>query len=157
MPLWLVFHPEGTFPTTESKKALAADITTLYTGGGLPAFYVVVNFITLPHGSIFVGGQTTPAAAPFVRFTVDHLAVHFRDDAARKRRVIDRLDELIRPHVADRGYDWEFHIDETPRELWMINGFVPPPRESFFFPPFSLFSYKLSFLRVYSLLSSCYC
>jgi len=55
---------------------------------------------------------------------VDHLAVHF-DDAARKLRVINKLDELIKPHVADKGYDCEFHIDETPRELWQINGFIP--------------------------------
>jgi hypothetical protein len=61
---------------------------------------------------------------------VDHLAVHFDDDAARKLRVINKLDELIKPHVADKGYDWEFHIDETPRELWKIDGFIPPPRES---------------------------
>ena len=59
---------------------------------------------------------------------VDHLAAH-PDDAARKLRVINKL-ELIKPHVADKGYDWEFHIDETPRELWQINGFIPPPRES---------------------------
>jgi len=57
MPLWLVFHPEGTFVTPESKQALAADITTLYTGAGLPAFYVIVNFITLPHTSVFLGGK----------------------------------------------------------------------------------------------------
>ncbi|KAK0726146.1 putative oxalocrotonate tautomerase [Lasiosphaeris hirsuta] len=128
MPLWLVFHPEGTFKTTETKQALAADITTLYTGGGLPAFYVVVNFITLPHTSIFVGGENTSPDKPFIRFMVDHLAVHF--DAPQKLRVINKLDALIKPHVADKGYDWEFHIDETPRDLWKINGIVPPPFQS---------------------------
>ncbi|KAK0639503.1 putative oxalocrotonate tautomerase [Cercophora newfieldiana] len=130
MPLWLVFHPEGTFVTPESKQALAADVTTLYTGGGLPAFYVNVNFITLPQTSMFVGGQIPSPERPFIRFMVDHLAVHFKDNAMRQLRVINRLDELIKPHVADKGYDWEFHIDETPRELWKINGFIPPPHRS---------------------------
>ncbi|KAK4447136.1 putative oxalocrotonate tautomerase [Podospora aff. communis PSN243] len=130
MPLWLVYHPEGTFVTPESKQALAADVMTMYTGGGLPAFYVVVNFITLPHTSIFVGGKNPPVEKPFIRFTVDHLAVHFGDDAERKLRVINTLDRLIKPHVADKGYDWEFSVDETPRELWKINGFIPPPHKS---------------------------
>lgn len=131
MPLWLVFHPEGTFVTPESKQALAADVTSLYTAGGLPAFYVVVNFITLPHTSIFVGGKNPPPEKPFIRFMVDHLAVHFKDDGVRTLRIINRLDELIKPHVGDKGYDWEFHIDETPRELWKINGFIPPPSECY--------------------------
>ncbi|GAB1320653.1 hypothetical protein MFIFM68171_10863 [Madurella fahalii] len=130
MPLWLVFHPEGTFKTPEDKQALAADITTLYTNGGLPPFYVVVQFITQPHSNIFVGGKNPSPDKPFIRFAVDHLAVHFGDDGARKLRVINRLDDLIKPHVADKGYDWEFHIDETPRELWKINGFIPPPHGS---------------------------
>ncbi len=128
MPLWLVFHPEGTFITPESKQAMAADITTLYTTAGLPAFYVGGNFSTLPHTNIFVGGKNTQER-PFIRFMVDHLAVHFGDDAERKLRVVNKLDALIKPHVADKGYDWEFHIDETPRELWKINGFIPPPSE----------------------------
>jgi phenylpyruvate tautomerase PptA (4-oxalocrotonate tautomerase family) len=129
MPLWLVFHPPSAFTTPSSKQALAASITSLYTAGGLPPFYVVVNFITLPHTSIFVGGENPSPEKPFIRFMVDHLAVHFGNDAARKLRVINRLDELIKPHVKDMGYDWEFSIDETPRDLWMINGLVPPPRE----------------------------
>ncbi|WP_179273583.1 tautomerase family protein [Rhodococcus sp. 06-462-5] len=25
---------------------------------------------------------------------------------------------------------WEFHIDETSEELWMIDGLIPPPGRS---------------------------
>jgi hypothetical protein len=32
--------------------------------------------------------------------------------------------------VADKGYDWEYHIDETPRGLWRINGLAAPPFRS---------------------------
>lgn len=38
-----------------------------------------------------------------------------------------RMAEMLRPHV--EGRDWEFHVDETPREMWRINGIVPPPSE----------------------------
>jgi hypothetical protein len=37
------------------------------------------------------------------------------------------VDEAIAPFVRDRGYDWEFHIDETPADLWSIQGELPPP------------------------------
>ncbi|KAK4185369.1 putative oxalocrotonate tautomerase [Podospora australis] len=130
MPLWLVFHPEGTFSTPQEKQALAADITTIYTSAGLPAFYVVMNFIQLPPSSIYVGGEQTREKKPFIRFVAEHIAVHFEDNKARQDRVLQKIDQLLKPHVADKGYDWEYHIDETPRGLWKIQGLVPPPFQS---------------------------
>ncbi|KAK4172677.1 putative oxalocrotonate tautomerase [Triangularia setosa] len=128
MPLWLVFHPPGTFTTPDSKKALTDDITKIYTAGGLPAFYVVVNFIALPEGNIFIGGENiSQRSKPFIRFVAEHIAVHVTKDAERQARTIKRIDEALKPHVADKGYDWEWHVDETPRGLWKINGLVPPP------------------------------
>lgn len=47
MPLWLIYHPTGTFEDNATKQALSRDITAMYTDRGLPAFYVVVNFIKL--------------------------------------------------------------------------------------------------------------
>jgi hypothetical protein len=32
------------------------------------------------------------------------------------------LNETIDPFVRQRGYRWEIHIDETPIELWTIEG-----------------------------------
>jgi hypothetical protein len=29
-----------------------------------------------------------------------------------------------------RGYDWEISIDETPFDLWSLQGELPPPFES---------------------------
>ena len=40
------------------------------------------------------------------------------------------LDEVIAPWVKDRGYDWEISIDETPFDLWSLQGEPPPPFES---------------------------
>ena len=28
--------------------------------------------------------------------------------------------------MTERGVDWELHIDETSRELWLIQGMRPP-------------------------------
>ncbi|AEO68740.1 uncharacterized protein THITE_41800 [Thermothielavioides terrestris NRRL 8126] len=126
MPLWQIFHPEGTFTTAESKQALAADITALYTGFGLPAFYVVVHFVEQPVRDTFVGGRN-PTGRPFVRVVIAHIAVHQDGQAAQMRRTTAALDAVLRPHIADKGYDWEYHVDETPRGLWKINGIAPPP------------------------------
>lgn len=126
MPLWVVFHPEGTFTDHESKQSLAADITSFYTRIGLPAFFAVVEFVLVPRSNTFVGGQNP--ANPFIRITVDHIASH-TDNATHMLRSSDALDETLKKHFAHKGYSWEFHVDQTPREYWKINGFRPPPRE----------------------------
>ncbi|KAK4143110.1 putative oxalocrotonate tautomerase [Dichotomopilus funicola] len=127
MPLWSIYHPPSTFTTPESKQQLAADITALYTAGGLPAFYVVVNFIPLPLTNTFVGGKNPTEAKPFIRLVAEHIAVHIREDATRSQRMMDRINGALQPHIKEKGYDWEVHVDETPRGLWAINGLPPPP------------------------------
>jgi hypothetical protein len=66
MPLWIVYHPSTTFQTEEEKGAFSKDVTQIYTSVGLPAFYVVVNFIKLEEGETWVGGEKR-TAKPFVR------------------------------------------------------------------------------------------
>jgi Putative oxalocrotonate tautomerase enzyme len=127
MPLWVIYHPEGTFATTESKQALSKSITTIYTSVGLPPFYVVVEFVALPNSNIFVGGENPPPSKPFVRIVVDHIAINMQGDKDRMLSMVSHVDNALKPHIADKGYGWEYHIDETRRELWKINGIVPPP------------------------------
>ncbi|KAJ5136344.1 hypothetical protein N7448_004898 [Penicillium atrosanguineum] len=103
MPLWQIYHPAGTFEDLASKEAFAKDITEFYTQLGLPAFYVVVNFVPVPTGEVF--------------------------DAAY-RRTTSRIDNVLKPHIADKGYDWEYHVGETERRLWKVNGLIPPPWKS---------------------------
>jgi hypothetical protein len=129
MPLWLVFHPVGTFDDDASKQALAEDATKIYTESGLPAFYVVVNFIKLPVNDIWVGGRLREDK-PFIRISIDHIALRMQNDDEFYKKVTRRFDKALKPHIADRGYDWEFHIDETERGLWKINGLIPPPYKS---------------------------
>jgi hypothetical protein len=32
----------------------------------------------------------------------------------------------LKPSIADKGWDWEYSIEETRRDLWKVNGLVPP-------------------------------
>jgi hypothetical protein len=36
------------------------------------------------------------------------------------------VDKLLKPFIADMGYDWEYTIIEGKRELWKVKGMVPP-------------------------------
>lgn len=130
MPLWLVYHPVGTFSDDASKQALSEDITKIYTNVGLPAFYVIVNFITLPGTSTYIGGRPNTGEHPFIRISVDHIAVTLPNEDAAYHRVVEGIDAALKPHVADKGYDWEFHVDETERRLWRVQGIDPPPFKS---------------------------
>jgi len=129
MPLWQIYHPAGTFDVAASKQALAEDITKIYTAVGLPAFYVVVHFTQQSQGDVFVGGKPK-GDKPFIRIVVTHIAVHQPKEDAAYRRVTAKIDNALKPHVADKGYDWEYHVDETERRLWKINGMIPPPWKS---------------------------
>ena len=131
MPLWLIFHPEGTFTTTASKQALSESITTIYTGVGLPPFYVVVQFIERPAGTVFVGGVVKDTSSkPFIRIAIEHIAVNLPNEDAQYARVTKKIDEVLKPHIEDAGYDWEYHVDETDRRQWKVNGIAPPPWKS---------------------------
>ncbi|KAI5459142.1 putative oxalocrotonate tautomerase [Mariannaea sp. PMI_226] len=129
MPLWIVYHPPNTFDTHEAKEAFAGDVTNIYLRTGLPAFYVVVKFISVDPSNVFVGGKLK-TDKPFIRIVIDHIAFHSNDDTVMNKRTTAVVDAALKPHVADKGYDWEYHIDETPRGLWKINGFAPPPFKS---------------------------
>ncbi|CAG9997059.1 unnamed protein product [Clonostachys byssicola] len=131
MPLWHIYHSPGIFDTPEIRKSLAADITKLYTTiVGLPAFYVVVRFICLPHDTAFIGGEITNEK-PFVSLVVEHVAVHKDDGGENAAQIFsDRINEALAPYMAEKGYDWEITISDTARDYWRINGMVPPAWKS---------------------------
>ncbi|MGW1887406.1 tautomerase family protein [Streptomyces sp. NPDC001970] len=125
MPLWHIYHPPGTY-TEQQKKQFAEDVTGLYSRVGLPKFYVVTLFHEIDETSFYIGGERSPSA---VRVVIEHIARHTEDAALRKKtgKVLARL---LAPHTTDRGLYCEFHVDETPRDLWMTDGIAPPPPES---------------------------
>jgi putative oxalocrotonate tautomerase-like protein len=82
---------------------------------------VGVVFHELPKDSLFIGGVPRN---DFVRISIDHVAIASPPET--RESMLKFLNESIHPFVRDRGLDWEFHIDETPRDLWMIQGMRPP-------------------------------
>ncbi|KAJ5657567.1 oxalocrotonate tautomerase [Penicillium longicatenatum] len=131
MPLWQIYHPHGTFEDDASKQAFADDITKMYVGFGLPAFYVVTQFHKMESNNVFVGGKIRTATdKPFVRVVINHVAVRIPDSDAAFLRTTSRLDEAMKPHLLDKGYDFEYTVEETERRLWKINGLIPPPNKS---------------------------
>jgi hypothetical protein len=128
MPLWTIYHPPTTFTTAATKSAFSQSITNLYTTKiNLPAFYVIVQFIKLPEGDVWVGGVIPKNdKKPFVRVVIEHTAVNMpaeAEEAAYKQTCL-WVDEAMKEHIADKGYEWEYHISENDRRLWKINGLV---------------------------------
>jgi hypothetical protein len=60
-----------------------------------------------------------------VRISVDHIARQFSDDAIRERW-LKMVTKALTPFTVDRGFDWELHVDETPFNIWLIQGMQPP-------------------------------
>ena len=36
------------------------------------------------------------------------------------------MDVTLKPFIEDKGYDWEYSVTETSRDLWKVSGLVPP-------------------------------
>ena len=122
MPLWKIYHPVGAF-TSDDKQAIACRATAVYPH--LPSFYVAVIFQEIPKESFYLGGKPMDN---FVRVSIDHIARRLPDDLKELR--LTQINGAIDPFVKDRGFDWEVHIDETPFDLWSIQGYRPPPPNS---------------------------
>lgn len=120
MPMWQIYHPEAAFSESD-KQELAGKITAIYESF-LPRFYVNVFFHSIPKDGLFIGGQM---ANDFVRVTIDHIARSI-DDPEMQQQFLVGCSRVLEPYVAGRGYCWELHVDDTPFDLWMINGLKPP-------------------------------
>jgi phenylpyruvate tautomerase PptA (4-oxalocrotonate tautomerase family) len=120
MPLWTIYHTPNAF-TVEQKAELAERITTLCYPP-LPAFYVGVAFHEMSPDNLYIGGKP---ADKFVRIAVDHIA-RTLPEAAQRAGWLDRARQALVPLFTERGLSWEMHIDETTRDLWLIQGLVPP-------------------------------
>lgn len=130
MPLWRIFHPPSLYTPSE-KATLARAITSVYTTRSpakLPAFYVNVLFVEYAPGSFFIGGEPV---TDFVRFAGEHIARHMQpDEVMRMRGFMSWFEEAIAPFTKGKGINWEVHIDQTPFELWRVQGMAPPQPQS---------------------------
>jgi phenylpyruvate tautomerase PptA (4-oxalocrotonate tautomerase family) len=123
MPMWIVHAPEGVY-SAEDKKDITEMLTQFYVEGvELPKFYVVVRFDEYPPDSMWLGGEP---ANDFVRIVVDHIARQMEDQAFREL-CMSILCERLAPFTNERGLRTEIHLDETPIDLWRVDGLRPPP------------------------------
>ncbi|MER6817439.1 tautomerase family protein [Spirillospora sp. NPDC000708] len=126
MPLWTIHHTPGIF-TDEEKRRLASHIADHYEKVGLPRFYVVTLFHETRPEDFYVGGEPTPLG---VRIAIDHIARRSPDRESRRRNA-QWIKGMLQPYLEQNaGLHWEFHVDETSEDLWMINGIAPPPAGS---------------------------
>ena len=142
MPLWQLFTPENAF-TPEEKADLANKITNIYSGPKakanlgfeLPRFYTTVVFHEIKADSFFVGGKSHDK---FVQIEVVHIARTNEGAAALAGITVEEIlggtsrsvSEALKPYIADRGYEVEFHVETAPFETWKIDGMTPPAPES---------------------------
>jgi phenylpyruvate tautomerase PptA (4-oxalocrotonate tautomerase family) len=124
MPLWVFNHTRGAF-STEEKAALAKDITRIYTRVSLPAFYVNVQFFEMDASNIYVAGESAKA---FTTVSIYHVARSFQTETD-KLKFLKKTDEVLTV-LKTKGMSWEYFIQEAPRELWKVNGIIPPPTGS---------------------------
>lgn len=123
MPLWTIHHTPGIFTNAE-KRELASRITDSYEKAGLPRFYVIALFKETATEDFYVGGEPTQFG---IRVVIDHIARHSRNTDDRQR-IAHWINGILAPLAqAKPELHWEFHVDDTSEELWMINGLVPPP------------------------------
>ena len=142
MPLWQLFTPENAY-TREEKAEMAERIVDLYSsdfsqenfGFVLPKFYTSVIFHEIKADSFYVGGEPRNQ---FVQIEVVHIARTVETAAAKTglspletlQRYFEKMDEVLKPYIADRGYEVEFHAEPAPFETWRIDVMVPPEQWS---------------------------
>ncbi|WP_338466242.1 tautomerase family protein [Novosphingobium sp. ZN18A2] len=120
MPLWKIYHPVNAFSDVD-KKGIAQAITSVYQNF-MPRFYVGVTFQEVSESNIYIGGEPH---SEFIRISIDHIARTFQS-VDLKITFFNRINTLLEPWIESRGYDWEMHVDETPFDLWTIQGHFPP-------------------------------
>jgi hypothetical protein len=121
MPVWYIKHSPNTITPTE-KEQLAKSITNLYGSYGLPAFYVQSHLYRGCPWYSFRWGEVHPN---FAAVTIYHIARAFQSDEA-KQRFLSGVDNILDPVFESKGMEWEYFIAEASRDLWKMNGLVPP-------------------------------
>ena len=76
------------------------------------------------------GAKVARRERPFVRVVIEHIAVRHPNEDEAYKMLANGVDDVLKPHILDKGYDLEFHIKETERRLWKINGMFPPAFQS---------------------------
>ncbi|MFI5623059.1 tautomerase family protein [Nocardioides sp. NPDC051685] len=122
MPFWQVFTPEGAY-TDDDKQALAQAITdACISFAEIPAFFVNVYFHEMAANNTYLGGQQRD---DFIHIATDIVARQLPTPEIRAA-CMSVINDTIRPFVQDRGFHVEIHLDQTPVELWRVEGITAP-------------------------------
>jgi hypothetical protein len=124
MPLWKVYHPVGAF-TAEDKKALAKRVTEVYVRIPIPKFLWCSFLRRSPRTpALLVASRITNLSGSRSTKLPGRYPVRSSENGG--------LGHLMRqyPYVDNMMYDWEISIDETPFDLWSLQGELAPPFES---------------------------
>jgi len=142
MPLWRVYSAPNLLSEAE-KASLSATITKSYTQYGIPSFYITILYVPLDPSDVH-GGSTYPNPN-FIRITVEQIAHKLPDGetdegAARWDKVMSPLFDNLglefevlnkqRTLLGETDLLWEISIQETPQDLWQIQGLRSPPARS---------------------------
>ena len=146
MPLWHLYVPEDAF-TDEDMHDLANRITNIYSspeamenfGFSFPRFYTSVIFHEIKPARFCIGGEPRDK---FIQIQVAHIAGGTDGDdrpvndqvaetmGVTVQELFDRYFSLVlpalKPYIEDRGYEWEFSIQNDPAVSWRIDGMIPP-------------------------------
>ena len=120
MPLLHFYHSKDVLDQ-DDKQNIATAFTQLY-GAMLPKFYVNVLFHDISPNNFYIGGEPLN---DFVRLSIDHIARSFDSDENRQL-FLDACHRILAPYIEKKKLRWELHVDETPFELWTIQGLRPP-------------------------------
>ncbi len=81
----------------------------------------------MDNSNVYISGKpSSENENPFVRVVITHIAVRLPDEDAAYLRTTSRLDSVMKTHLLEKGYNFEYHVDETERRLWKINSLIPP-------------------------------
>lgn len=132
MPLW-DFHYTAGGLSTQQKETLVAHITTLYSSAGMPEFYVQVRFREFTSNTMYVGNQNCSSIEDgdhkFAAIEITHVARTFTS-ITQERQFLHAVDRILKPVFVDGGWGWEYWVSEVKRDLWKVNGMIPPPTGS---------------------------
>lgn len=119
MPLWKIYHPPGGLLDRAKEGNRGEDYQHLPRAA---AVLRRVIYQEVAEKSFYVGGEP---ANDFVRIWVDHVARQF-DSEEIKGRSLAAIGRILEPYLGERKLRWEMHVDETPFDLWTIQGIRPP-------------------------------
>lgn len=125
MPFWRIYHPANAY-SEEEKQAFSEIVTSMYANVPIPKFYVVCLFEEVSPGTLFVGGKRNDN---FVRVHIDHIA-RTLPGAVMREWWMRTIEASLAPFLRDKGFEWEVSVDETPFDLWTLQGEIPPPFQS---------------------------